>query len=393
MSQTRVAPALTAEEQQVFRRDVRRFVESEIVPHVNEWEKDERVPRALWRRLGDLGYLGLETPDEYGGSQSSFTSTLIFMEELSRCGSMGVVAGVAVHTDMSSPYIMRLGTPEQRRRYLPSFVSGERICAVAISEPGAGSDVAGVKTRATRHGDSYVLNGSKTFITNGVYGDVFVVVARTGDGRPGSRHEGISLFVVEKGTTGFSVSKKLEKIGWWASDTAELAFVDCEIPAANLLGGEGAGFRELMTNLQRERLLLGVIGYAGAGRILERSVEYARDRKVFDRPLAELQTIRHRLAEMATAVETARRFVHSLVPEFEAGTASDSVVSMSKIVACDAASLVADSAVQIFGGYGCMRESGIERFYRDVRILPIGGGSSEILKEIIAKRILSASPR
>lgn len=389
MTQIKVAPALTAEEQQVFRRDVRRFVEREIVPHVNEWEKDERIPQAVWRRLGELGYLGLEVPEEYGGSQSGFMSTLIFVEELSRCGSMGVAISVGVHTDMSSPYIRRLGTAEQRRRYLPAIVSGERICAVAISEPGAGSDVAGVRTRAKRRGDSYVLSGSKTFITNGVYGDVFVVVARTGDPQPGRRHEGISLFIVEKGTKGFSVSRKLEKIGWWASDTAELAFDDCEIPASSLLGEEGAGFRELMTNLQRERLVLGVIGYAGAGRVLEQAVDYARERKVFEQPLTAFQTIRHRLADMATSVEVARRFVHSLVPEFEANSASDADVSMAKVVACDAASLVADGAVQIFGGYGCMREFGIERFYRDARILPIGGGSTEILKEIIAKRLLA----
>lgn len=387
VSPAAASPQLFTEEQELFRQNVRRFVETEIIPQVDEWEKEERIPRPIWQRFGELGYLGVEYPGNYGGSESTFLSTLVFIEELARCRSMGVAISITVHTDMATPYILRLGSAEQKQKYLPPLIAGEQICAIAVTEPGAGSDVAAIQTRAEKQGKLYRLNGSKTFITNGVYGDVFVVAARTDKGRPDRRHEGISLFVVERGTKGFAVSRKLEKIGWWASDTAELSFEDCEIPLHHLLGQEGQGFKYIMQNFQRERLVLAIIAYASAGRALEDAVAYARERKAFGRPLIGFQTMRHRLAEMATSYEAARQFVRHVARLYEAKEAGDDFISMAKLVATRAASQIADDAVQVFGGYGCMQEFRIERFYRDARILPIGGGTSEILKDIVAKRM------
>lgn len=377
----------TSEEQVLFRRDARRFVEAEVLPYVDDWERSEEIPRSFWKRLGELGYLGLEYPEAYGGSGSSFTAKRIFLEELSRCGAMAVPLSVGVHTDMSATYILKLGSEEQRRRYLPQLIRGEKVCGVAITEPDAGSDVAGIRTQARRGEDTYVLNGSKTFITNGVYGDVFVVAARTYELNPAHRSEGISLFIVERGTKGFSTSRKLEKLGWWASDTAELSFQDCEIPSNNLLGEEGKGFEHLMRNLQRERLVIAVVASASAHRVLQDTIAYARERRAFGEPLAHFQALRHRISDMATSVEVASTFVRDLATQFESGSATDSLVSMGKLFATDVANQVADTAVQVFGGYGCMREFRIERFFRDARLLKIAGGSSEILREIIARRL------
>lgn len=309
------------------------------------------------------------------------------LEELSRTGAMAVALAVGVHTDMSVPYILELGSEEQRCQYLPSLISGERVCGIAITEPGAGSDVGGIRTQARKYGETYVLNGSKTFITNGVYGDVFIVAARTHEPDPTRRSSGISLFIVERGTKGFSTSRKLEKLGWWSSDTAELAFDECEIPARNLLGEEDSGFKHLMKNLQRERLVIAVVACASAQKVLELTLAYAQERRVFGEPLAHFQALRHRIADVVTLMEVTRTFVNSLAEGFESGNTSDSQVSMGKLFAADVANQVADTAVQVFGGYGCMREFRIERFFRDARILKIAGGTSEILREIIARRL------
>jgi acyl-CoA dehydrogenase len=379
--------AFTFEDQELFRRDARRFVEAEVCPSVDQWERNEEIPRSFWRRLGDLGYLGLEYPEAYGGSGSGFTAKRIFLEELSRCRAMSVALTVSVHTDMSTTYILELGSEEQRQKYLPPLIRGEKVCGVAITEPGAGSDVAGIRTQVRSGRDTYILNGSKTFITNGVYGDVFVVAARSRELDPARRSDGISLFIVERGTKGFSTSRKLEKLGWWASDTAELSFEDCEIPAINLLGEKGEGFEHLMRNLQRERLVIAVVACASAHRALEDTLEYARERRAFGELLGHFQALRHRIADMAALVEVASTFVCDLAQRFESGSATDSLVSMGKLFATDVANEVADTAVQVFGGYGCMREFRIERFFRDARILKIAGGSSEILREIIARRL------
>lgn len=381
------APAFTMEEQDLFRRDVRKFVEAEVAPFVDEWERTEQIPRSFWKRLGELGYIGLEYPEAYGGSSSGFTAKRIFLEEMSRCGAMAVALSVAVHTDMSSTYILDLGTTVQRQKYLPQLIRGEKICGIAITEPDAGSDVAGIRTQAQRRKESYVLNGSKTFISNGVYGDVFVVAARTEAIDQAHRTRGISLFVVERGMKGFSTSRKLEKLGWWASDTAELSFQDLEISSANLLGKEGEGFGYLMRNLQRERLLIAIVACASAIRVQDVAISYARDRDAFGQPLSHFQALRHRIADMVTLTEVASTFVRDLAVQFESGRATDSLVSMGKLFATDVANQVADTAVQVLGGYGCMREFRVERFYRDARILKIAGGSSEVLREIISKRL------
>jgi acyl-CoA dehydrogenase len=378
---------VTLEEQELLRRDARRFVEAEVCPYVDEWEEREEIPRTFWTRLGQLGYLGLDYPETHGGSGGGFKEKQIFLEELSRSGAMAVALAVGVHTDMSTPYILELGNEEQRCKYLPFLIRGEKVCGIAITEPGAGSDVGGIRTRARKYRDTYVLNGSKTFITNGVYGDVFVVAARTHEPDPARRSGGISLFIVERGTKGFSTSRKLEKLGWWSSDTAELGFDECEVPARNLLGKEDVGFKYLMKNLQRERLVIAIVACASARKILEQTLAYARERRVFGEPLGHFQALRHRIADVATLLEAAGTFVDSLAESFELGSASDAMVSMGKLFATDVANQVADTAVQVFGGYGCMREFRVERFFRDARILKIAGGSSEILREIIAKRL------
>lgn len=379
--------AFAEEEQQLFRQEVRRFVESEVIPCVDDWEKNEQIPRSFWLRLGELGYLGLDYPESYGGSGTNFVAKKIFFAELSRGGSMGVTLSVGVHSDMSSRYILELGTDEQRGRYLPSLIAGKRICGIAITEPNAGSDVAGIQTRAERQGDSYVLNGTKTFVSNGVFGDVFILAARTHASKAQQRQAGISLFIVERGTQGFSTSRKLGKLGCWSSDTAELSFQDCAIPASNLLGKEGNGFRHLMVNLQRERLIISIVACASANRVLEDVLSYARERQAFGRPIAHFQAIRHRIAELAASLEVATTFVDHLCSLFGRDRATDSQVSIGKLFSTQVANEIADGAVQVFGGYGYMREFPIERFYRDARILKIAGGTSEILKEIIAKRL------
>jgi acyl-CoA dehydrogenase len=383
--------AFSPEDQDLFRANVRRFVDDEVCPFVDEWERTEQIPRSLWLRLGELGYLGLEYPEKYGGSESTFTAKRIFLEELCRCRAMAVPLSVGVHADMSSNYISDFGNDQQRKKFLPALIAGRRVCGVAITEPNAGSDVAGIRAEARRRGGNYVLNGNKTFISNGIYGDVFIVAARTNETAPARRHDGISLFIVERGTRGFSASGKLEKLGLWASDTAEIAFQDCEVPAENLLGKEGEGFRLMMKNLQRERLVIAIVGCASARQILDDAIRYARERRAFNEPLIKFQALRHRLVDTVTLLEVACTFVRDLATQFEGGTATDSLVSMGKLFAADVANQVADSAVQIFGGYGCMREFRIERFFRDARLLKIVGGSSEILREIIGKRLQQQS--
>ena len=391
---------LFREEHEIFRRTVRSFVEREIVPHVEEWERQEAIPREIWRRLGELGFLGVEYAEEYGGAGADFITTLVLFEELGRCRAQGVPVAVAVHTDMASPHLYHLGSEEQKRRYLPAITKGDKVCAIVVSEPEAGSDVAGIRTRARREGDRYILNGAKTFITNGVYGDLYFVAARTGDSAPGARHKGISLLMVEKGSPGFQVARKLVKTGWWCSDTAELVFQDCPVPAANLLGKEGEGFQAIMDGFQRERLVTGIIAVAGAQRALEDTLQYMTQRMAFGRPLAHFQALRHRLADMYAQVEAARALTYEVAWLFSQGKAEgpggsgmqakaiDKEVSAVKLFTCEMANRIAAEAVQIHGGYGYMRELAVERFFRDARVLTIGAGTSEIMRELIAKRLL-----
>ncbi len=373
------------EEHEIFRKSVRTFVEQEIVPHVDVWEERGEIPRALFRRMGELGFLGVEFPPEYGGGGADVGMSVVLVEELARCRSGGVAFSVVTQTDMSSPWLVEFGTRAQKARYLPGIVRGETVCALAITEPGAGSDMAALATRARRDGDHWVITGSKTFITNGVYGDLYFLAARTRDHGP--RHHQLSQFLVERGTPGLTVSRKLQKTGMWASDTAELAFADMRVPAGNLLGEEGRGFHQLAAGLQRERLMVAVLCVAGAQQALEDCRAYLRQRQAFGRPLADLQALRHRVADMATQIEAARRLAYHAAERFAGGEDCVAAVSMAKLYATEMANRVAYEAVQLHGGYGYMREFPVERFARDVRVWTIASGSSEIMREIIAKRL------
>ena len=381
-------PTLT-DEHEMLRRTVRAFVEKEVAPQVDAWEEAGRIPRAFWRRLGELGLLGLEFPTEYGGAGGDFLSSVVLGEEMARCRSGGVAFSVLVHTDMSSPWLTRYGTDAQKRRYLPGIVSGETVCALGITEPGTGSDMASITTRAVRDGDCYRLTGSKMFITNGVYGDLYFVAARTGPGTSERRHAGISMFLVERDTPGFTVSRRLDKMGMRASDTAELSLQDCPVPALNLLGEEGRGFHQLAAGLQRERIMAAVLALSGAAQALEDTLAYVRERHAFGEPLAAKQALRHRLADMATEIEAARHLVYHAASLYTAGRDCVMEVSMAKLFATEVANRVAYQAVQLHGGYGYMSEFPVERFFRDVRLWTIASGTSEIMREIVAKRLLS----
>jgi acyl-CoA dehydrogenase len=374
-------------EHEMLRKSIRSFVEREVTPEVAAWEEAGQIPKSFWRRLGKLGYLGLDFPTEFGGAGGDFIASVVLGEEMARCRSGGVAFSVLVHTDMSSPWLVRFGTEVQKRKYLPAIVRGEQVCALGITEPGAGSDMAALATRARRRGDEYVLSGSKIFITNGVYGDLYFVAARTGPATPARRHDGISMFLVERGTPGFHVSRKLDKLGMRASDTAELVFQDCAVPAANLLGQEGRGFQQLAAGLQRERVMAGVLALAGATQALEDTMTYVRERTTFGAPLSERQALRHRLADLATELEAARRLVYHAAELHAAGEECVSEVSMAKLFATEVANRVAYHAVQLHGGYGYMREFPVEGFFRDARLWTIASGSSEVMREIIARRL------
>jgi len=383
-----VGRRIFSDEHEMLRKSIRAFVEKEVTPHVREWEDAGRIPRSLWRRLGELGFLGLEFPTEHGGGGGDFLSSVVLGEEMARCRSGGVAFSVLVHTDMSSPWLTRFGTEAQKRRYLPRIIAGELVCALAITEPGTGSDMAALSTRAERRGDHYVLTGGKLFITNGVYGDLYFVAARTAPGTPGRRHDGISMFLVERGLPGFSVSRKLDKMGMRASDTAELAFEECAVPAENLLGVEGQGFQQLAAGLQRERLMAAVLALSGATQALEDTLAYLRERTAFGEPLAARQVLRHRVADLATDLEAARALVDHAASLYAGGEECVTEVSMAKLFATEVANRVAYEAVQLHGGYGYMREFPVEGFFRDVRLWTIASGTSEIMREIIAKRLL-----
>ena len=379
--------AVFSGEHEQLRKAVRAFVEKEVTPCVAAWEMAGRIPRTFWRRLGELGFLGLDFPVAYGGSGGDFLSSVVLGEEMARCRSGGVAFSVLVHTDMSSPWLVRYGTEAQKRQYLPRVLSGETVCALAITEPGAGSDMAALATRAERRGDHYVLTGRKIFITNGVHGDLYFVAARTGPATAERRHDGLSMFLVERGLPGFEVSRTLDKMGMRASDTAELAFDGYAVPAESLLGVEGRGFQQLAAGLQRERTMAAVLALSGAAQALEDTVAYLRERQAFGEPLAARQVLRHRVAELATDLEAARQLVYHAARLHAAGEECVREVSMAKLLATEVANRVAYHAVQLHGGYGYMREFPVEGFFRDVRLWTIASGTSEIMREIIAKRL------
>ncbi|ENQ9243330.1 acyl-CoA dehydrogenase family protein [Pseudomonas aeruginosa] len=371
------------ESHQLIRDSVRRFVEREVLPYIDEWEEAEEFPRELYLKAGAAGILGIGYPEAYGGScEGDLFAKVAASEELMRCGSGGLVAGLG-SLDIGLPPVVKWARPEVRERVVPAVLRGEKIMALAVTEPSGGSDVANLKTRAVRDGDHYRVSGSKTFITSGVRADYYTVAVRTG----GEGFAGISLLLVEKGTAGFSVGRKLKKMGWWASDTAELFFDDCRVPAENLIGVENAGFACIMANFQSERLALAVMANMTAQLALEESLRWAREREAFGKPIGKFQVLRHRLAEMATQLEVSREFTYRQAAKMAAGKSVIKEISMAKNFATDVADRLTYDAVQVLGGMGYTRESLVERLYRDNRILSIGGGSREIMNEIIGKQM------
>ncbi|MBX3185063.1 MAG: acyl-CoA dehydrogenase family protein [Polyangiaceae bacterium] len=365
-----------------FAETCRRFARERIAPHVVEWEEAGSFPRSLYTEAAEAGILGVSFPEAYGGGGGDLLHSMLSVETLLEGGSSGLVASLG-SLGIALPPIMALGTEEQKQRFVPKVLSGEHIAALAITEPGAGSDVAGVKTRAVRDGDHYRLSGAKLFITSGVRADLVTVLARTGE----DAHGGLTFFVVERGTPGFSASRALNKTGWWASDTAELSFDDVKVPLDQRLGEEGSGFLAIMQSFQAERLSLAFYGHATAEIVLADAIAYAKERQAFGRPLTGFQVTRHKLAEMATKTRVAKAFNWELARRVAAGEYLVTEVSMAKNFAAQVAQEVCYEAVQIFGGMGYMRETRVERFARDARLLPIGGGTTEIMNEIIAKQL------
>jgi acyl-CoA dehydrogenase len=378
------------EHHDLFRQAVRAFVQKEVEPHIDEWEAAGQIPKSIWPRMGALGFLGVEYDEKYGGSGADMLTTAVLCEEMarSRCASLAMAVGV--HTDMASPHLYWTGSEALKEKHLPAICRGEALTAIAVTEPGGGSDVAAIRTRARRDGDHYVLDGSKMFITNGVMADLYFVAARIQD-QPATagkkRHGGISMFLVERSTPGFSVSRKLDKMGNRASDTAELAFQEMRVPAENLLGQEGGGFYEVMRVFQRERLVAGLHAVAGCERALEDTIAYVQQRQAFDEPLSKKQVVRHKIADLATLIEAARWLTYAACLKFRDREDAIKEISMVKLFTAEMAQKVAYDCVQLHGGYGYMREYPIERFFRDIRLMTIGGGTSEIMKEIIAKHL------
>ncbi|WP_299534654.1 acyl-CoA dehydrogenase family protein [uncultured Streptomyces sp.] len=373
------------EEHEAFRATVRTFLDKEVLPHYAQWEKDGIVSREAWLAAGRQGLLGLAVPEEYGGGGTEdFRYSAVMAEEFTRAGVSGLALGL--HNDIIGPYLTGLATEEQKRRWLPGYCSGEIITAIAMTEPGAGSDLQGIRTTAEDRGGHWVLNGSKTFISNGILADLVIVVART---TPEGGAKGLSLLVVERGTEGFERGRNLDKIGQKSQDTAELFFNDVRVPKENLLGELDGGFLHLMTNLAQERMGIAVAAISGAEHLLEITTRYVKEREAFGRPLAKLQHVRFEIAEMATECAVTRAFLDRCITEHTAGTLSAVDASMAKWWATELQKRVADRCLQLHGGYGYMNEFPVAKAFTDGRIQTIYGGTTEIMKEIIGRSLLA----
>jgi alkylation response protein AidB-like acyl-CoA dehydrogenase len=374
------------EELELFRENIRRFIEAEVLPNYEQWEKDESFPRELWNKLGDQGLLAVDIPEAYGGFGCDFLYAMLIFEEFSRANCLSVAGPMAVHSDIVSHYILNHGTEEQKQRYLPDMVAGKCVGAVAMTEPGAGSDLQGIRTTAKRDGSDYIINGSKTFISNGQNCDLVVLVARTNLDVSGS--SGTSLFLVDSTTPGFKRGRNLEKIGLHASDTSELFFDDLRVPESAILGELDRGFAVLMGELQRERLALAAGGVAAAEGVLEETVEYVKERQAFGVTIASMQNTKFKLAEVATDVRIHRVFIDECKRLLMNGELDAATASMAKLSATEMQGRVADTCLQLFGGYGYMREYGVSRAFTDARAQRIYGGTSEIMKELISRSVL-----
>jgi citronellyl-CoA dehydrogenase len=370
------------DEHEALRQSARRFVESELWPHADEWEEKAYFDDWVIPRMGELGFLGVSYPVEYGGQGGDYFSSIVVAEEMSRCGSGGVSMAVSVQTGMATPPILKFGSEEQKQRYLVPAIKGEKVACLGISEPNAGSDVANIRTYAKRDGDDYIINGSKIFITNGIRADFITLVAKTD---PAKGFEGVTLFLVDTDTPGFIRSRKLDKVGMLSSDTAELAFQDMRVPKDAVLGDVGQGFYNIMWELQGERLI-GTCGtVAGSQRVFEYALKYAQERKTFGKPIGHHQVIKHMLVDMATKIEAARAYTYETAKRFDAGEYPVKEISMAKLFAGQVSTEVADAALQIFGGSGYMMDNPVQRAWRDSRLIRIGGGTDEVMKEIIGK--------
>lgn len=369
------------EEHRIFRDSLRRFLEREITPHVEEWEEAGIVPREAWKKMGEQGYLAMGVPEEYGGPGADFLYSVIVTEEMTRTNHSGLAA--ALHSDIIVPYIQSFASEEQKHKYLPGCVSGDIITAVAMTEPNAGSDLAGMKTTAVEKGDEIILNGQKTFISNAINADLVVLAAR--DPHTEDPHRAVDLYLVEAGTPGFEKGKQIKKAGWHSQDTGELFFNDCRIPKENRLGEKGSGFLKLMLKLQQERLVCAIGAVAGAEYMLELTIKYCKERTAFGKPLSKFQNTQFEIVEMATEVRLGRTFIDKLVADHMEGREIVVDVSMAKYWTTEMASRVADRCVQLFGGYGYCEEYPIARAWRDIRVTRIFAGTNEIMKVIAAR--------
>jgi acyl-CoA dehydrogenase len=368
-------------EHEVFRQSIREFIIKELAPHAEEWEEAGEVPRDVFRRMGELDYLGMRFPEEYGGGDDILAEAVLY-EELPYCRSGGVAADIGAHIGIAMPHILNYGTAEQKEKYLVPGIRGEWIGALGITEPDTGSDVAAIKTKAVRDGSDWIINGSKTFITNGARCDFMVIAAKTD---PDKGYGGISMFIVESENPGFEVTRKLDKLGWRASATGEIAFTDMRLPADALLGEENRGFYQIMGMFVWERLIIALGCVAGAELSMFATMEYAKQRQAFGQPIGKFQVIAHNFADMATEIEAGRRLTYHVLSRYAAGENPLKEVSMAKLYCGRMACRVVDACLQVYGGYGYMEEYDIARAYRDMRLMPIGGGTDEIMREIISR--------
>jgi len=372
------------EEHEAFRQSFKDFLQKEVVPHIDKWEKTGTIDRFIWKKFGEMGYFGLNSSEEYGGLNLDVFYTVIFLEELQKVNSGGFAAAMWAHAYLAMTHVQKEGDSRIKETYLTPSINGEKIGCLCISEPFGGSDVAGMKTTAVKNGDSYVINGSKTFITNGVYSDYLVVAAKTD---LTSRNKGMSIFIIDRDTVGVSATK-LDKLGWRASDTAEIAFDNVVIPAANLMGEEGKGFSYIMSHFALERLVMGINAHARAEFALEYAIHYMSERHAFGKSLDKFQALRHKVADMASEVEMCKEFNYSIAKRLNEGQYIVKEASMSKLLSTKMADSVINDCLQLLGGYGYMEDYPMARLLRDSRVGQIGGGTSEILREIIAKMVI-----
>jgi len=372
------------EEHQAFRKSFQDFLQKEVVPHIDKWEKTGTIDRFIWKKFGEMGYLGLNTSEEYGGLGLDIFYTVIFLEELQKVNSGGFAAAIWAHVYLAMTHLEKEGSEAIKNNYLTASVEGDKIGCLCITEPFGGSDVAAMRTTAVRKGDTYIINGSKTFITNGVYSDYLIVTAKT---NPAARNKGISIFLIDRNTPGISATK-LDKLGWRASDTAEIAFDNVAIPAENLMSEEGKGFQYILNHFALERLVMGINAHARSEYALDYAIKYMGERNAFGKTIDQFQALRHKIADLASEVEMCKEFNYSVAKRLNEGQYIVKEASMSKLVSTKIADKVIYECLQFLGGYGYMEDYPMARLLRDSRLGPIGGGTSEILREIIAKIII-----